>query len=83
MRIAYRTRSAVEWQFVVGTNRPAALGQPETVTYVRSSGKPFQAIPVIVSGAADRFGFTDQEIAIAYGTPPLVVPKSYKFQPGE
>jgi L-asparaginase II len=46
----------------------AALGQPETVTYVRSSGKPFQAIPVIVSGAADRFGFIDQEIAIACGS---------------
>jgi L-asparaginase II len=46
----------------------AALGTPETVTYVRSSGKPFQAIPVIASGAADRFGFTEQEIAIACGS---------------
>jgi L-asparaginase II len=46
----------------------AELGLPETVTYVRSSGKPFQAIPVIVSGAADRFGFTEQEIAIACGS---------------
>ena len=46
----------------------AALGLPETVTYVRSSGKPFQALPMIVSGAADRFGFTEQEIAIACGS---------------
>jgi len=46
----------------------ASLGFPETVTYLRSSGKPFQAIPVIVSGAADRFGFTEQEIAIACGS---------------
>ena len=46
----------------------AALGQPETVTYVRSSGKPFQALPVIVSGTADHFGFTEQEIAIACGS---------------
>ena len=46
----------------------AELGLPETVTYIRSSGKPFQAIPVIVSGAADRFGFTEQEIAIACGS---------------
>jgi L-asparaginase II len=46
----------------------AALGFPETVTYLRSSGKPFQALPVIVSGAADRFGFTEQEIAIACGS---------------
>ncbi|MDX6385716.1 MAG: hypothetical protein QOK48_3289, partial [Blastocatellia bacterium] len=46
----------------------AALGRPETVTYVRSSGKPFQAMPLVVSGAADHFGFTEQEIAIACGS---------------
>lgn len=45
-----------------------ALGVPETVTYIRSSGKPFQAIPLISSGAADRFGFTEKEIAIACGS---------------
>ena len=41
------------------------LGAGETVTFLRSSAKPFQAIPLIVSGAADRFGFTDQEVALA------------------
>jgi len=46
----------------------AALGAPDTVTFVRSSGKPFQALPLITSGAADRFGFTVQEIAIACGS---------------
>jgi L-asparaginase II len=46
----------------------AALGAPGTVTFLRSSGKPFQALPLIVSGAADRFGFTVQEIAIACGS---------------
>src|SRR6266850_3229128 len=46
----------------------AELGLPETVTYLRSSGKPFQAVPVVSSGAADRFGFTEQEIAIACGS---------------
>src|SRR4029453_17648313 len=46
----------------------AALGSPETVTYIRSSGKPFQAVPVVASGAATRFGFTEQEIAIACGS---------------
>jgi L-asparaginase II len=46
----------------------AELGAPDTVTFIRSSGKPFQAIPLITSGAADRFGFTDQEIAIACGS---------------
>lgn len=46
-------------------NITAYLGAPETVTYLRSSAKPHQAIPLIVSGAADRFGFTEREIALA------------------
>lgn len=46
----------------------AALGAPDTVTFLRSSGKPFQALPLIVSGGADRFGFTVSEIAIACGS---------------
>ena len=43
----------------------ALLGAPETVTYLRSSAKPHQAIPLIASGAADRFGFEEREIALA------------------
>jgi L-asparaginase II len=43
----------------------AYLGTPETVTYLRSSAKPHQAIPLVASGAADHFGFTDKEIALA------------------
>lgn len=43
----------------------AYLGARETVTYLRSSAKPHQAIPLITSGAADRFGFNDKEIALA------------------
>src|SRR5438552_2076886 len=43
----------------------ASLGDPETVTFFRSSAKPFQALPLITSGAADRFGFADDEIAMA------------------
>lgn len=46
----------------------AELGAPDTVTFIRSSGKPFQAIPLITSGAASRFDFTDREIAIACGS---------------
>ena len=46
----------------------ASLGAPETVTYLRSSAKPFQAIPLVASGAADRFGFTPEEIAVACGS---------------
>jgi L-asparaginase II len=46
----------------------AALGAPRTQTYIRSSGKPFQAIPLVATGAADRFEFTESEIAIACGS---------------
>lgn len=46
----------------------AELGSPEMVTYFRSSSKAFQAIPVVASGAADAFGFTEKEIALACGS---------------
>jgi L-asparaginase II len=43
----------------------ASLGAPHNVTYLRSSAKPFQALPLLLTGAADRFGFTDREVALA------------------
>jgi L-asparaginase II len=43
----------------------AFAGTPETVTYLRSSAKPHQAIPLVASGAADHFGFTETEVALA------------------
>jgi len=43
----------------------ALAGSPETVTFLRSSAKPHQAIPLIASGAADRYGFNEREIALA------------------
>jgi L-asparaginase II len=43
----------------------AHLGSPHNVTYLRSSSKPHQALPLVASGAADHFGFTEKEIAIA------------------
>lgn len=46
----------------------AELGSPETVTYFRSSSKAFQALPLVASGAADAFGFTEKEIALACGS---------------
>ena len=49
-------------------NLIASLGAPENVTYLRSSAKPFQAIPLLITGAADRFGFTDREVALACGS---------------
>ncbi|HWJ03582.1 MAG TPA: asparaginase [Verrucomicrobiae bacterium] len=45
-------------------NLMAWLGDPEIVTYYRSSAKPIQAIPVITSGAAQRFGLKEEELAI-------------------
>ncbi|CAN5912520.1 asparaginase [soil metagenome] len=42
-----------------------ANGDPNGYTYVRSSAKPFQAVPLVLSGAADALALTDEEIAIA------------------
>jgi L-asparaginase II len=46
-------------------NTVFSAGDPDVVTFIRSSGKPFQALPFITSGAADYFGFTEAEIAMA------------------
>jgi L-asparaginase II len=43
----------------------AQLGAPQLVTYLRSSSKPHQAVPLVASGAADHFGFTEKEVALA------------------
>jgi L-asparaginase II len=42
----------------------AAHGSPEAITYLRSSAKPFQALPLIESGGAEHWAFTPKEIAI-------------------
>ena len=44
------------------------IGDPETVAFWRSAAKAFQAIPFLISGAADRFGFTEKEVALACGS---------------
>lgn len=46
----------------------AHAGDPERLTFVRSAMKPFQAIPVVESGAAERFGFGDAELSICCGS---------------
>jgi L-asparaginase II len=46
----------------------ASIGAPQNVTYLRSSAKPLQALPLLVSGAADRFRFTDREVALVCGS---------------
>jgi L-asparaginase II len=42
-----------------------ALGDVESPVYTRSALKPIQALPLIESGAADVFGVSDEEIALA------------------
>lgn len=43
----------------------ASVGDPKAkLTYWRSSAKPFQAIPLVTSGAAARFGMDDADLAL-------------------
>jgi L-asparaginase II len=44
------------------------VGDPYLIAFMRSSSKPFQAIPVVESGAARRFEFTSKELAIITGS---------------
>lgn len=48
-----------------GGRTHARSGDPGFVTFVRSAAKPFQALPLIEDGAADRFGVRDDELALA------------------
>jgi L-asparaginase II len=49
-------------------NRLFFWGDFDFPTIMRSCAKPFQALPLIESGAADHFGLTDEELAIATGS---------------
>jgi L-asparaginase II len=49
----------------VNGNTFLEIGDPQTVTFFRSACKPFQAMPLLMSGAADAFGFSEDEIALA------------------
>ncbi len=41
-----------------------AVGDPDLVTFLRSTAKPFQALPFIASGGHKQFNLTEQEIAL-------------------
>ena len=43
----------------------ARTGDPELVTFWRSAAKPFQALPLVADGAAERFGLATEELALA------------------
>jgi len=42
----------------------ASYGDPQTLTFLRSSAKPFQALPLIENNGQSIYGFTQREIAI-------------------
>lgn len=42
----------------------ASVGDPHHVANLRSSAKPFQALPLVESGVVDAFGITPRELAI-------------------
>lgn len=42
-----------------------AWGDPHAVTYPRSSAKMIQALPMVESGVADRFGLTTEQLALS------------------
>ncbi|RKG95724.1 asparaginase [Corallococcus sp. CA053C] len=43
----------------------AASGDPDRVTFWRSAAKPFQSLPLVQDGAADRYGFGPRELALS------------------
>ena len=49
-------------------NMVKSVGNPDEVIFLRSGAKPIQALPVLETGAADRFGLTPAEIAVMCGS---------------
>ena len=43
----------------------ASYGDPQTIAFLRSSAKPFQALPFVERGGVEHFNFTPRELAIA------------------
>ncbi len=46
----------------------ALFGDAETPVFWRSAGKPFQIMPFLEAGGAERFGLSTEEIALACGS---------------
>ena len=42
----------------------ASCGEPGLEVFYRSAAKPFQALPLVEDGVAERFGFTEEELAL-------------------
>jgi len=43
----------------------SSIGDPYTVAFLRSSAKPFQALPFVERGGVEHFGFTPRELSMA------------------
>ena len=43
----------------------AHAGDPDLVTFWRSAAKPFQALPLVLDGVAERFGLRREDLALA------------------
>jgi L-asparaginase II len=42
----------------------AGLGDPQLATFLRSAAKPFQALPLLEAGGAERFSLSDADLAV-------------------
>ncbi|MHB1126681.1 MAG: asparaginase [Bacillota bacterium] len=45
-----------------------ALGDPDYITFMRSSAKPLQALAIVESGAVDALGLTSKDLAVISGS---------------
>jgi len=43
----------------------ASYGDPKTVAFLRSSAKPFQALPFVERGGVEHFSFTQRELSLS------------------
>ena len=48
-----------------GGQAVGSAGDPELATFWRSAAKPFQALPLVEDGGAERFGLGTEELALA------------------
>ena len=75
MLVEQRRGSVVESRHIVhaavvdaaggeGGRLVARAGNPDLITFWRSAAKPFQAMPLVADGGADRFGLSSEELAL-------------------
>lgn len=46
-------------------NEIVNIGNADTVAFIRSSAKPYQLMPFLIAGGAEKYGFSEDEIALA------------------